>query len=435
MKRLLVITIVLAGMMNLNAQDPAILLNFSSLSKKLEKSDAAINHEKKKMKSATWFNRGKLMQDIYEIDLEYLREGSSLIEIKTFYKDPISIEEGKEPGAKIYKYERINYILTDGALSRWERTKMVTEDPLDKAYKAYVKSMELDPEGKMTEKLKKEFETLKANYKQNGINYYYSEKYKDALHQFTRVLDINKLDMFEGEIDTIMVQYAGIIAREVGDYETAIKYYKELTDIDYGGPNTWLNIKVDYMSMNDTLSALKTMEEAFEKYPDTLTIISNMVDMYIKAGKIEEGLNRIDAAIEANPVKGELYYWKGRLLLNTEGDDRIDSALATYEKAAELNQTLYYVYYDIGFIYFLQGQDIFNQAGLERDAEIRKQITDIATEKYEACIPMMENAYELNSKDMMIKKETLDVLKRVYYKLYGVDDERYKDVMDRISDM
>lgn len=435
MKRLLIITLVLSGFLHMKAQDQMILLNYNTLAKKYEKSEADIKNPKKNVKTNTWFNRGKLMQDIFKIDLEYLMEGTGITELKLYYKEPLSVTEGEKPNTKVLNYERIKYHMEGDALSYWVRTKMVTDNPLDKAFEAYTKTLELDSKGNMGDKVKEQLVALKGQYKQQGINYYYLNDYKGAVEDFEMVLKINQLDMFAGEVDTIIIQYTGIIAREMEDYSRAATYYQKLADMNFGGPNIYLNIKNDYLALQDSASAIKVMEEAFDKYPDTLNIVANLIDLYIKTNNVDQGLSKIQQAIAANPNKGEFYYWKGRLQLNTEDEWKIDSALVTYKKAIELNESLYYVYYDIGFIYFLQGQDIFNQAGLERDAKIRQQINDIATAKYEEAIPMMEKTLELNTINPEIRKESLDVLKRIYYKLYGVEDARYLRIMDLLDNL
>lgn len=434
MKLLLVIALVFSGLININAQE-IVLLNFKSLTKKFEKSEENILHEKKSIVSKTWFDRGKLLQDIYNIDLEYISEGSGLTEIKLYYKEPLSIVKDEEdPNTETVKYERIDYLIVNDKLSSWNRTKSVTDNPLDKALTSYCKALELDEKNKLGEKIKTQLVDLKFNYKQSGINQYYKSNYDKALHAFEKVLEINKMDMFEGELDTIMIQYSGIIAREQKDYRKSADYYIQLTDMDFGGPNIFLNIKNDYIALEDSASAISIMEKALDKYPDTLNIVANLIDLYIRTKNIDQGLIKIEEAIATLPALGEFNYWKGRLLLNTEDEDRIDKALVAYEKAIELNKGLYYVYYDIGFIYFLQGQDIFNQAGLEKDVDYRKQINELATEKYNSAVPMMENALRFNTDNMDIKKETLDVLKRIYYKLYGGEDAKYLDVIEKLNE-
>lgn len=432
MKRILIIIFIFAGLFSLSAQD-VVLLNYNTLERKYEKSKEKIQDEKKGAKSKTWFKYGELMQDIYKLGLEYIGEGTGITELKLYYKEPESVqtEQDGPNEVKTLVYPDIKYVFVNDALSRWEKTNMIVEEPLDEAYDAYMKTLELDEKDKMKDDVKEQLVELKSQYMQDGINDYYNENLKDALSNFEKVLKINKLDMFEGVVDTVMIQYAGIIARELGEYKKAAEHYQELADLNFGGPSVYLNMKNDYLQMEDSTKAIKVMEEAFNKYTDTINVIANLIDLYIKTNNIEQGLEKINEAIGNNPDKGELYYWKGRLLLNAEDEDRIDKAIEVYETAIEKNPDLYYVYYDIGFIYFLQGQDIFSQAGLEQDTERRKEINDIATGKYKDALPLLEKAHDLNDTNMEIKCETLDVLKRIYYKL-GMDDD-YNRVVSEIN--
>ena len=60
--------------------------------------------------------------------------------------------------------------------------------------------------------------------------------------------------------------------------------------LDFGGPNTYLQIKMDYMSIGDTLKALEVMKEAYKKYPDTVNVIANIADTYILLKQFDEGI-------------------------------------------------------------------------------------------------------------------------------------------------
>jgi tetratricopeptide (TPR) repeat protein len=437
MKRLLIVFLLFSGLTTAMAQTDVILLNYNTLEKKFDKSNEDIQNPKKNIKAKTWFSRGETLQDIFEIDIEFLSEGIDKTRIQLYYKEPKEVvTETLENGQKkeILKYDRIDYVLENGGMVYYVRKQSVTEDPLDKAFEAYKKAYELDKEG-YADKVKEKLIVLKNQYRREGINAYFANNSDKALADFEMVNKVNSLEMFEGVVDTVMIQYSGIMAREKEDYKKAIHYYEKLADLDFGGPATFFSIKNDYLAMDDTTNAILTMEKAFEKYPDTLNVVANLVDIYIKTKKIDEGITTIDKTIAKYPEKGELYYWKGRLLLNSEFEDKIEQALGVYQTALEKDESLYYVYYDIGLIKFLQGQDIFSQAGLEKDIKRREQISAIATEKYEESIPMILKSLEYNDGNESVKSESLDILKRIYYKLYGPEDQRYLDVVDEIDNL
>jgi tetratricopeptide (TPR) repeat protein len=237
-----------------------------------------------------------------------------------------------------------------------------------------------------------------------------------------------------------MIQYSGIISREIAGktddkelYKKAIDYYKQLTEVDFGGPNTYLQIKMDYLAIEDTIGGLEIMKEAYEKYPDTVNILANLADSFIQLKQFDEGLEFMKKVIEKNPNIPESYYWQGRLMINKEEVEFIDQAIESYKKAGELDPTIYYIWYDLGFIYYLQGADFYDRANVEEHEATRDELLRLGKEKYDAAIPSLEKAYELNNENEAVKYETLDLLQRIYYKEQMMDEyERVKALKENM---
>ena len=434
MKKLLSLLLIASGVVALQAQECAqtdIMLNYNSVQKKVEKSNEDIQDPKHSAKDKTWFKRGELFQDVFMVGLEQVNEGMAPSTLTLFYSEPASIETETVDGSlrETYNYEHIQYIFVDGALQSWNRVDPIVDDPLETSMEAYFKALELDEKDKLGDKIKENLTELKNQLKREGVNYYYKENYDRALESFENVLKINELDLFAGEFDTLMVQYSGIIARDIanktGDeelYRKAIEYYKELADADFGGPNTYLQIKMDYLAVGDTVAALEILKEAYEKYPDTVNVVANIADTYIQMDEIDEGLEWMEQVLEQNPNMAEAYYWNGRLLINKEDVEFIDRAIESYQKAGELDPDIFYVWYDLGYIYYLQGADYYDRAATEDDENMRDRLNELGKEKYDAAIPVLERAFELNEENPTVKFETLDILQRIYYKEQMMDD-------------
>jgi tetratricopeptide (TPR) repeat protein len=442
MRKLITLAIIATAVISMNAQDmgtTVVLLNPTAVKKKVDKSDAEIKDPKKSAKAATWLKRGDLYQDVFNIGLEQTQEGMDTQMLILFYKEPISIEnETLENGTlrETYIYESMKYVFENGVLQTWERVNPISEDPLAVSIEAYNKTLELDEAGKLNPKVKEGLISVKSLLKRKGVNHYYCENYEGALASFEEVLKINNLDLFAGEFDTVMVQYSGIISREIAEktddkelYKKSIEYYKQLAAADFGGPNTYLQMQMDYTHIGDTLGALEILKEAYAKYPDTINVIANIANTYIQLKQIDEGLAFMEEVIEKNPTVAESYYWKGRLLINKEEAEAVDQAIETYLKAGELKPELYYVWYDLGYIYYLQGADFFDRSNEETDDAMRAALIKAGSEKYQAAIPILEKAYENNQDNRDVKYETLDILQRVYYK------EEMNDQYERVKEL
>ena len=419
-----------------------IPLNYNAVKKKVEKSDADIQDPKKNAKASTWQKRGEVYQDVFMIGLREVQEGMDQATVKLFYKEPNSIEtETKEDGSlhEKYIYDYFTYTFVNGALQDWAKIDPIHEDPLKVAMDAYFKALELDDKGKLGEKIKEQLTEVKAQLKREGVNNYYIGNYDKALNSFENVLTVNDQEVFAGEFDTLMVQYSGIISREIAGktesndlYKKAIEYYTELAEVGYGGPNTWLQIKLDYLAMGDTLGALETMKEAIEIYPDTVNVIANLVDTYIILKQYDEGIAHIEKIIAANPSIPESYYWQGRLLIYKEENEFIERAIESYKKVTELDPSIYYAWYDLGYIYYLQGQDYYDRSNTEEHEATREELLRLGKEKYMAAIPVLEKSFELNDENPNVKVETLDLLQRIYYKEQIMDQyERVKELKNQ----
>ncbi|RLD92473.1 MAG: hypothetical protein DRJ29_11570 [Bacteroidetes bacterium] len=446
MRKFITLVIIALAVISVNAQDAAttvVLLKSSTVKKKVDKSDAEIKDPKKSLKTATWMKRGDLFQDVFNIGLEQIQDGMDSKMLTLFYKQPISIENKTlEDGSsqETYVYENMKYVFLNGVMQQWIRVNPFVEDPLSISIEAYNKTLELDEDGKLTDKVKEALISVKVLLKKQGVNAYYTEDYEGALGSFEDVLEINKLSLFAGELDTVMVQYSGIISREIAGktddkelYLKSIGYYKQLAAAGFGGPNTYLQIKMDYMSLGDTISALEILKEAYNTYPDTVNVIANVADTYVQLGQIDEGIAFMEEVIEKNPNIPESYYWLGRLLINKEEVESIDKAIEAYKKAAELDPSIYYVWYDMGYIYYLQGADFFERSNEETDEATREKLIELGKEKYQTAIPILEKAYELNDENETVKYETLDLLQRIYYKEEMTEQyERVKDLKNNM---
>jgi len=448
MKRLLLFIAVSIFMASaVNAQEEVILLSHKTLVKKAASSDEQILDAKKSAKSSTWSKRGKLYQDVFNQGLEQLTLGMGSTSMKIFYGDPISTTEVDSNNVIVFNYETINYYVEDDKLRGWTRNNPITEKPLEEALKAYQKAVKLTDEEKqlkLQEKLEKNLIDLKDQFKSLGQCNYFFEEYEDALNNFSAILEINQLPIFEGVVDTMMINFSGIVAREVGRTNKdndmtrkAISYYKQLTELEYGGINTFIQMTRDYYSIGDTLAAIENLKRGLVQYPDSSMLVTLAAQAYYLMHENEAGIEFTNERIEATPMCGEAYYWKALLITNHDNlsQDTIDMSLDLYAKGVEVDPTNAPIWYQAGYVYYAVGANFFEQESYEADPDFRQELIDKGNDNYEKAVFRLEKTYDLTEDDLSIRTETLDLLKRVYYKLYGNEDERYLSTMERIKNL
>ncbi len=451
MKRLLLfIAVFLFVFSSVDAQDAAsqvILLNYKTLAKKASSSDEQIIDEKKGAKSSTWVKRGKIYQDVFNQGLEQIQLGSGATSLKIFYGDPLSEPEIDSNNIETYKYETINYLFEDAKLRGWSRNNPINEDPLNVALVSFQKSVELteaDKQMKLQEKLLPDLDELKDQFQKSGQSNYFHGDYALALKDFESILEVNKFPIYEGIVDTMMINFSGIVARELGRvsedeamYRHAISYYKKLTELNYGGTDMYIQMTRDYYSIGDTLGAIDNLRRGIIQYPDSSILVTLAAQAYYLLGNNEGGMEFVDWKIKETPDCATAFYWKGLLLTNQDNlsEDTIAMALDLYEQSIAIDPTQATVWYQAGYVYYAVGANYFELEGYEDDPEYRAELTEKGTSNYEKAASKLERTYEIADDDYTLKTEALDFLKRIYYKLYGNEDSRYLDVMKRIKSL
>ena len=456
MKRLIYLAVLAAFITGtVTAQDASvpIMLNYSTLKKKVEKSNEDIVHDRKGQKERTWIKRGELFQDVDNQGLEQLQIGIDKNTLKIFYKEPVSAEE-KEGNVEVLKYETIHYIFENNRLRGWTRVDPIHEQPLQEALRSYKKAIELEDEDKemrLQEKIKDNLDELKLQFQRSGQNKYYLEEYYDALEAFESILAVNELPVYGGEIDTLMINYCGIVAREIGArqmqkgneeeaeemYRKTIDYYDRLTELGYGGSSNYIQMTRDYYAIGDTLGAIANLKEGLKQYPDSTLLVTVAAQAYYLMDENEKGLEFIEERLEQRPECPAAYYWKGLLITNEDDveEETIELALALYDTSLMYDPGNANVWYQSGYVNYAVGANYFEQESYEEDEEFRKELNAKGVDYYERAIEKLEKAYDISEDDLTLRRESLDLLKRIYYKLYGNEDEHYKRTDERLRNL
>ncbi|MFC2116756.1 tetratricopeptide repeat protein [Bacteroidota bacterium] len=418
MKRIITAVILLIGISSAYAQEvttPA--LNYNGLEKKLNKNDAAILDEKAKIKPGTWFDRGELLQDIHDVNTEFIRIGMTATEAKLLMKDANEIKTVEKDGkmTELHLYDRITLMFENETLVDWEETKVIHENPLPEALKAYNEALRLDDKGKLDKKVKENLVRLKSQAEGDAIRHFTHDEYMKAVEKFELMIETSKADVFEGFIDSVVIYYAALAARNADNHELSAEYFEKAIDINYGGSDTYYLLKNEYIALKDSTKALDALERGLVSYPDSTLIIFELVNYHLISGNSDEGMKYLEMAEKLASDNPSIYFAKGTLF---EKLGRKEDALSAYKQALEVDPEFFNAWFNIGALYFNNAVEMYEKANALEDLAEYNKAKGEADEELKQSLEPLEKAHEINSTD----KSCLETLSTIYYRLQMLEE-------------
>jgi len=294
--------------------------------------------------------------------------------------------------------------------------KAYYSDPLDQAYAAYEKSMELDPKGSFKKKIitGQVYTELALDFFNQGSEQFEAKDYKGALKSFENQIKIAEGDKYIGAIDTGMYYNAGLAAINAGENKEAISYFEKCAEMKYLGITPYYQIYEGYLGLGDTVKAESVLKSLPTIFPDDKTITLQLIDLYIKSNKPDEALKYIKVAKEADPNNSTLYFAAGIMYLNAS---KYDEAITELTKSIELNPDVYDAQYGLGAAYINKASDMFVKANEIMDVKKYSDAIDEANAVYAKALPYMEKANSINPDDVY----ALRSLQELYYRLKQTD--------------
>jgi len=294
--------------------------------------------------------------------------------------------------------------------------KTLYADPLDEAYTAYEKAIELDPKGGIKKKIITGlvYNSLAVDFYNQGSVKFDAKDFPGALKSFESQIKITESDKYAGVVDTGMYYNAGLAAVNSSKYSDAIKYFEKCAEMKYLGITPYFQMSEAYLQMGDTAKAESTLTGLQAKFPTDKNVTLQLIDLYIKGGKNEEALKYLKIAKDADPTNYTLYYAGGIIFLN---ENKNDEAIVELTKSIELKPDVYDTEYGCGAAYINKAADMFKAANDIMDVKKYTEAVDQANAVYAKALPYFEKALELKPNDVY----TMNNLKELYYRLKQTD--------------
>ena len=392
---------------------------FKSLKDNISKSDVAIQHPKKGVDAKTWVDRGKFFHEAYNVNIGYLRSGMPTTEAKLYFKEPKQIltSEDDDVLTETYEYSLIRLNFENGMLRTWEETTQNFDNPLAEAVKAYQKAESLDEKGKNAKKISEAYASISRDLETKFFNEYFLGKHRVAHNTALQRIDLSKLT---GVTDTVYYFFAGYAAFAQSEidssmWQTAIDYFEKAIELGYReiGESKGQIYDLLYnacMKIGDEEKALQYAQTGFEKHPEYIQLMYDLINYNLQHGDTQKTLEYLDMAVAKDPNNPALRNAQGKML---DELGETEKALEAYDAAIDANPNYFDAFYNKAVVFHNHAVKLMDEAidaKTNAEYDIKRNLAD---DEFAKAIPLFERALELNPGE----RSAMETLKTLYFRL------------------
>ena len=274
----------------------------------------------------------------------------------------------------------------------------------------------------------------------NRAQYFFDkEDYLTMLTYYDQVLALIKLDkkelfLKEGTTANKLLLNMYTIANVAGDLKSARKYLNNLIDNNYKEPELYIYLARTYFDEGDSATAIKTLEDGRQIYPDDRNILIEEINYYIAKDQTDKLLEKFNEAIQNEPTNERYYFFRGTLFHQKR---LYDFAEPDYLKSIELNPNAMDAKFNLGAMYVEKAAPIIDKMNVNAaNLSLYDKLESEKNELYFKALPYLEDAY--NSGDIVEQSEKIKLIEilRDTYKLKRDRDKIrfYQDELDKAKD-
>jgi tetratricopeptide (TPR) repeat protein len=325
-------------------------------------------------------------------------------------KETLQVDlEGTSYEVDVYDGKKLYYD-DKGVLVFWEVTYPV-DGLLFTALKAYQEAIALDGKGSNSKKIKAGLEDLQIKFQTDAYAAYNLHKYHDALANFEGALACSGNPLV-GYTDTLVIYYAGLVARVASNNTKALEYFGKALELGYNQNGDLYAAQAEVLqATEDTVTSIQVLTEGLAKYPTNQSIIIGLINTFLQQGDDPKKiLPYIEQAQQNDPDNASLYYAEGVVYEQMED---FDNAILAYKRALEKDVDNFYSNYSLGALYFNKAVQIQNVAAMEPDDKKYAEMSKDVDVYFDLSLPYLEHAYELQDSQVAV----LESLKSLYFRL------------------
>jgi len=314
------------------------------------------------------------------------------------------------------------------------------------AQDAIKKAKEADTKGDFKKLITDAGNNLAIYFQAQGVKQYQNGKYELAYQAFD--------NWNQATGDTTALYYSSLSASNAGLTNPKFNAYATAGYNKLLATNFSQNVKIYgylstlYMVTKDTADALKIISTGVTKFPSNSDLRNLEVKFFLMAGKDNEILGKLEAAVTADPKNKELCYYAG-LAYTRVGDaadakakktkeaaakgavakeaaDDYAKAAGYYKKALAIDPNYIDANINLGNVLMKPAIDLFNQANNLPSNATPKQYDDLraqADAQFDLALPYLQKAVDLDPKNNAALTNLWNYYRGKYDKAHAADNK------------
>ncbi len=395
-------------------------LKYNEIKKAQENIDAAAKHESTKNEAKTWLYRGHVY---YSIDTTSNPEFNKLsdnpkdVAIQSYAKCKKLDEAGR------YENKMLNNVIATGVA-----LYNAGAQDYNKAVKLANESSGEDTSSTISDKSKANFRKSLKHFENHFKSIELAGKYGSYVTKNLKKAGVDAKKPF---------LFAGYSAYQIGKYQKAKRYLRQLMKEDSDKAKAYLYLSETYLAEEDTAKALDVIDSGRKKLEGNKVLRNRMLRIYQQNGEEDKLIQNLEASIEENPDELQSYrvlagtYEKlAKEARNNNNEEEAKSynkkARKTYERLLDRYPYNFKANYNLGIMYYNIGVDKFKESQDVDDSEKIMALQDEGKKQFEKAIPFLEKAFYKNCGDDNLFKSLKNVYRRTNNKnkLNQVKDAR-----------
>lgn len=408
--------------------------------------DATRNFNTYKLDPAN--NKGKLIEALTAIDMA-AKDALTAAQLKTWQlRGDIYNEIATQ---KINATQLAAQGLPTGDMSNLD----AIEHPGLEAAKSFTKALELAVKKYEVKDALNGMKALQNNLQNLGIIQYEKQDFKSAFHSFAACLDMHdQLDKNKEESmfsDPAKYEdqlfYVGLAGASANMGAESKPYFMKLYEMKSKKPAIYEALYSIEAAQTSPEAAYKYLDEGRKLFPDEVSLLFAEINHYLRIGKLDELIGKLDAAIKLEPNNVSLYTTMGSVYDNlyqkefaAGNKDKAEGyavkALDYFNQALAKDASNFDALYSIGALYYNKAAsmtsdlnklaDDYSKAGIEKYKAKQKEVLA----QFDLALPYFQRCEKANPNDA----NTLIALKEIYAKKDELDmSNEFKARLEKVN--